>query len=1284
MKNIVRFCHLVNIHCKVNPLCIVVAAMVAFLASSSSFAASMSASLTAPVVDSKDIANYGTASNLDKWFTDNAKGQTISVGDTGVMLNSVTYLVATTQKAEPTKNYTIRVGTVNIGAETFAEVHSETAIQNFTWNSSEYMTWTFDTPVYLAPNSEYGVDVGMTSSSSGWQTGIPYLQCSDNLYPGGARYSSGASGIGDTDISVSTGDRIFHLDMDDPLYPDPYDGKTISGGSVVLNWSNLPANIGSDVWVDVWFGTDPSSDFSKVVTNDQNRTTVTVTAPVADTYYWRVDSYLEGSVIGDPVESTIFTFIVDDTDGDGMSDVFELANTTPSSNTSLVPGADLEPDGLTNLEEFQNGTFPTNPDSDGDTVTDGDEVNGVGLRPQTDPTDPDSDDDGLSDGVESNTGTWVSAGDTGTNPIAMDSDLDGLQDGVESNTGVYVSESDTGTDPLDTNSDGDNATDWFEVYGCYTDPLDPNDKPDLPHPLPAVDNSAAATDKPVKVFIMSGQSNMVGNGMREGSSLGTLNTMVRTEGKFPNLVDGSGNWIVNDNVMYRGVISCIGDAPLAPEFGASSAVFGPEFGFGQVMDYQFEEPVLLIKSSIGNRSISWDFCPPGTAQFNWNNGVDDWTYAGYGESPNSWLTGTTPVPISWYAGRQWDECFMDESEWAPMATTLGMAPVFNVVDILDNFASEYPDYATQGFEIAGYVWWQGHKDQSFPHADRYEQNMASFITAIRNYYETRYPTNTVANAPFVLATVAFDGGWENTQEPFLAIANGQLAVSDPAKHPEFAGNVKTVEARGYWRDGSVSPTTTGYHYNHNAETYMLVGDALGRAMVELQGAEPPVDTNPPSPNPMTWASLPVALSSSSIAMTATTAVDTNGVEYYFSNVTDGSHDSGWQASSTYIDMGLAPDTHYSYTVKARDMSVSHNETGLSAVAGITTGLDLSMEVPFVESFESYTNGHSLGGSNGWLDENAHVSTDSALISALVAYENAGNEFPINVTHEKVMDVASGGSITKLFNDVGNGTTLYSDFLVMPVYGTDFPTPQESDVQLGVHVGSSGNLFVWHSYFNPDNSQVSNEWHQLNASVTADVWTRITLAQDYVNNLYQLRINGGMAVTDAKGLSMVGGVPGGSWFKMAAHPGNLSEFIVKSGNLDDLVVTPVPPEGAIASAGTRANATWVNTYGGNPALINQDGDGLTLDQEYLIETDPTVSNEFKIVAVGSTTPSNKPYLWYNANGEPNGFLTVSNKTDLVAGAAERLLGNLYFDGTNIVEWVGIEEMKTNGFLRIYVQ
>ncbi len=56
---------------------------------------------------------------------------------------------------------------------------------------------------------------------------------------------------------------------------------------------------------------------------------------------------------------------------------------------------------------------------------------------------------------------------------------------------------------------------------------------------------------------------------------------------------------------------------------------------------------------------------------------------------------------------------------------------------------------------------------------------------------------------------------------------------DKGKYPKFKGNVKAIDSRPFWREKDVSPSGQGYHYNHNAETYMEVGNALGWAMAEL-------------------------------------------------------------------------------------------------------------------------------------------------------------------------------------------------------------------------------------------------------------------------------------------------------------------------------------------------------------------------------------------------------------------------------------------------------------------
>ncbi len=103
--------------------------------------------------------------------------------------------------------------------------------------------------------------------------------------------------------------------------------------------------------------------------------------------------------------------------------------------------------------------------------------------------------------------------------------------------------------------------------------------------------------------------------------------------------------------------------------------------------------------------------------------------------------------------------------------------------------------------------------------------MVNLIKHLRKEFEA-------PKAPFVLSTIAFGG--RDLKGHGMTVANAQLSVrGDQGKYPEFVGNVKTVDARDFWRDKSVSPNGQGYHYNHNAETYMEVGNALGWAMADL-------------------------------------------------------------------------------------------------------------------------------------------------------------------------------------------------------------------------------------------------------------------------------------------------------------------------------------------------------------------------------------------------------------------------------------------------------------------
>jgi hypothetical protein len=95
-------------------------------------------------------------------------------------------------------------------------------------------------------------------------------------------------------------------------------------------------------------------------------------------------------------------------------------------------------------------------------------------------------------------------------------------------------------------------------------------------------------------------------------------------------------------------------------------------------------------------------------------------------------------------------------------------------------------------------------------------------------------------------------------------------------------------------------------------------------------------------------------------MTATTASDESGVEYYFECTMTGGHDSGWQSNPSYTDTGLSPETTYTYRVKARDLSFNQNETGYSSSESSTTDAGGVGWTPIIyDDFES--------GFGNWID-----------------------------------------------------------------------------------------------------------------------------------------------------------------------------------------------------------------------------------------------------------------------------------------------------------------------------
>ena len=324
--------------------------------------------------------------------------------------------------------------------------------------------------------------------------------------------------------------------------------------------------------------------------------------------------------------------------------------------------------------------------------------------------------------------------------------------------------------------------------------------------------SAADMNKPVQVYILLGQSNMVGMGHIGGDKDGTLEHAVKVEKKYPYLVDADGNWAVWNNVRHVRVMNGRGGGMQVfnnePMTVKSCKTIGPEFGIAQNVRQTTDAPVMILKSCIGNRSLGWDLLPPGSEGYEFADQDKKtgkkvtYTYAGYKQSPMKWEKGAKPEPTSWYAGKQYDD------------------DVANAKQVLSDLGKYYP--GAKGYEIAGFFWWQGDKDRyDAGLASHYEQNLVRLIGQLRSDFNA-------PKAKFVLATLGQTEKGNQSNPNEAVILEAMLAVDgNSGKYPQFKGNVATVYTHPISHGGA-----SNGHYGGNAKTYMDVGLAMGEAMVE--------------------------------------------------------------------------------------------------------------------------------------------------------------------------------------------------------------------------------------------------------------------------------------------------------------------------------------------------------------------------------------------------------------------------------------------------------------------
>ncbi len=297
---------------------------------------------------------------------------------------------------------------------------------------------------------------------------------------------------------------------------------------------------------------------------------------------------------------------------------------------------------------------------------------------------------------------------------------------------------------------------------------------------------AADPPKPVKVFVLAGQSNMEGQAVADltgkdyNGGKGTLAALLADPEKaklVKHLRGDDGKWTVRDDVWvrYQREKRPLLAGPLSVGFAVYGGThhFGPELQCGHVLGDHFAEQVLLIKTAWGGKSLFKDFRPPGSG-------------------------GTV----------------------GPYYTKM----VAEVRAALDNLKTDFPAYQGQGFELAGLVWYQGWNDGVDPKnaIPEYEANLVHLIGDFRKEFKA-------PKLPVVVGELT--GAWKDAPKEWEALRTAQAAA---AARPEFKGNVVFVPTRDFVRPAAESPNPGhGHHEFGNAETYFLVGDALGKGMVKL-------------------------------------------------------------------------------------------------------------------------------------------------------------------------------------------------------------------------------------------------------------------------------------------------------------------------------------------------------------------------------------------------------------------------------------------------------------------
>jgi len=292
--------------------------------------------------------------------------------------------------------------------------------------------------------------------------------------------------------------------------------------------------------------------------------------------------------------------------------------------------------------------------------------------------------------------------------------------------------------------------------------------------------------KPLKVFILAGQSNMEGHAeIRTFDYIGKdpltapLLKEMRNPDGTPRVCDKV--WMSYLTGPYDGSANGEGLGKLTAGFGERgenptrlSQKIGPEFTFGIFMEKELKEPILIIKTAWGGRSLNTEFRPPSAGQYKLPKEIQDvWD-----QHPE----GAHGVPKLEERKKLQDE----KDAASGVFYRMMVEHVKKVLADPKRVCAEYDEKS--GYEVAGFVWLQGFNDlvdgTTYPNQnyDEYSRLLAHFIRDVRKDLSA-------PKMPFVIGVLGVDGEKN---------VNFRKAMAAPAAMPEFKGNVVAVDTAPFW------------------------------------------------------------------------------------------------------------------------------------------------------------------------------------------------------------------------------------------------------------------------------------------------------------------------------------------------------------------------------------------------------------------------------------------------------------------------------------------------------